>query len=104
MNCKRSRRVGLVLIGSLSLAACEQAPTQRDVYASREDCAVDWGEPGKNCEPVKDHRTGAWRYYGPHYNYGSRPATMNHGASRAIASHVSRGGFGSTAAAHGAGS
>lgn len=101
---RKSHRVGLVLMGSLSLAACGESVQQRDVYATREDCAVDWGEPGKNCEPVRDQHTGAWRYHGPMYSYGERPATRNAGASRAVASHVTRGGFGSMAAAHGSGS
>jgi uncharacterized protein YgiB involved in biofilm formation len=99
--CKKSARVGLVLIGSLSLAACDQAPTQRDIYASREDCAADWGAKPANCEPVRDARTGLWHYWGPSYMYGSRPITGNGVVSRAIGSHVSRGGFGSSAASRG---
>jgi uncharacterized protein YgiB involved in biofilm formation len=98
---KKSSRVGLVLIGSLALAGCGDSASQRDIYASREDCSADWGQKPASCEPVRDARTGLWRYYGPSYLYGSRPYTGNTGLSRVIATNVTRGGFGSSAHFHG---
>ena len=94
---KRSARVGLVLAGSLALTACEEAAMQRDIYASREECARDWGDKPANCEPVKDPRTGSWRYYSPGYEYGSRPGYVHGGPTHAIGTQVTRGGFGATA-------
>jgi uncharacterized protein YgiB involved in biofilm formation len=99
---KKSSHVGLVLIGSLALAGCDESPTQRDIYASREDCAADWGQKPTNCEPVRDARTGMWHYYSPGYAYGSRPSNFSGGTSRAVGTSVSRGGFGSSGHAHGA--
>jgi uncharacterized protein YgiB involved in biofilm formation len=101
---KKSPRVGLVLIGSLALVACEQAATQRDIYGSREDCMRDWGPKPVNCEPVRDVHSGLWRYYSPGYDYGSRPSNFGGGPSHAMSTQITRGGFGATSAMHSAGS
>lgn len=114
---RSSTSVTLVLIGASALAGCSQqgADTlRRDVYASQADCVQDWGtEPGK-CEPAGHTSSGSTysRYYGPTYTHGSYGSTSTaHNAgtttqprpgSRAVGTaHVSRGGFGSSASAHG---
>lgn len=92
------------MIGTLALTACDQAAMQRDIYASRADCAADWSGTPTNCEPVRDAHTGIWHYYGPSYLYGSRPMMGTGGKSRAIGTHVSRGGFGAIGGGRGSGS
>ncbi len=116
---KSSARVTLVLLGAAALAACGQEgeTLQRDLYASKEDCVQDWGDELK-CEkqPPTGYSFGLHSGYwlGPIYRsgqYGSDPQSQPAGAvSRARAgshsvgtSHVSRGGFGASGAAHGAG-
>lgn len=95
---KKSPRVGLVLIGSLALGACQQAPMQRDIYVSREECERDWGPKPTNCDPVRDPHTGSWHYYSP--GYWGAPPYIHSGATHAIGTHVTRGGFGFSGAAH----
>ncbi|MCC6472741.1 MAG: hypothetical protein IT514_03255 [Burkholderiales bacterium] len=107
---KRSVRVTLVLAGAVALAACDEAPRQRDLYASLEDCRKDWGAE-QNCErapagtgarPATTSTSSYW--YGP-----PRPASRDARgqpapARNAVAAHsVSRGGFGSSAAFHSSG-
>ena len=126
---KRSKKITLTLIASISLVACgdESQPTKRAVYANKQDCIGDWGNE-KDCEEVLQQ--GARSYYGPHYfyNYG-RPYYIPSGsqdpkpvsstaafsrvsegmqsstAIRSIhTSSVARGGFGAHASSHGSGS
>jgi uncharacterized protein YgiB involved in biofilm formation len=109
---KSSRQVTLVLLGAATLVACSQDDRMlhRDVYANRDDCVADWGDEVK-CEQSPVTSQGAFHgfyWYGPAYRsgqFGSNPS--DDGArpgSRAIfTSHVSRGGFGSTGAAHASG-
>lgn len=124
---KRSRTVALTLIASAVLVAggCStEEATTREMYASKDKCAEDWGE--KECEE-NESRSG---YYGPHYFYRSGttyyvprgtdepvPVKQNQGFSRVSQGTRSsnsltsvssvrtvRGGFGSSAQAHGGGS
>jgi len=114
---KSSSAVTLVLIGAASLTGCDNAPPQtRDLYRSRSDCVQDWGDASK-CEPAAFGDTtaggGMHYWYGP--SYPPRPAdpagravasnvnetiTQPRPGSHAIATHVSRGGFGSSGASH----
>ena len=97
---RRSSRVVLVLLGGMSLAACGDGQ-ERQVYASPEDCREEWGE--ERCEPAgSGHPHG--HTYGPSYHRGSPPQRLGpSGAqpSKAVGT-VSRGGFGRSAASHGA--
>ncbi len=124
---KKSRKIVLTLIASACIVASgcgsdEEKKTERQVYASRDACAKDWGSG--DCELSDSDR----RYYGPHYYFmGSRiwyypvgyntpmeprpgmgASTIRPGAvSSAAVGHVSstssaRGGFGSSAHSHGA--
>jgi hypothetical protein len=124
---KKSRKIALALIASACIAASacsSDQETKRDVYASKDACANDWGSG--ECEP---NSTGSG-YYGPHYYfYGGRPwyfprgydtpvetrpaqgaYNMNPGlhspnASSSIAStRTVRGGFGGSSFFHGGGS
>jgi hypothetical protein len=123
---KKSRRIALTLIASACIVASgcssdEEKKTERQVYASQDACAKDWGSG--DCELDSKDR----RYYGPHYYFiGSRllyypmgystpietrpgmgASSLRPGAvSAGAVSHVStsRGGFGSSAHAHGASS
>jgi uncharacterized protein YgiB involved in biofilm formation len=103
---KSSLRVTLVLAGVAALAGCDQE--RRDVYATREDCLADWGNKAEDCRPATEpaHASrGFW--YGPSYRipFGHSSShwvsgTRSIGSARAgssSSSHVSRGGFGSTA-------
>jgi hypothetical protein len=128
---RSSASVTLVLIGASTLTGCgQQAPDtlRRDMYASQADCAQDWGADPAKCEPVKTGSSSSsggrggggggssyTHYYGPAYSHGSYGSTnTTHEAgttsqarpgSRAIGTaHVSRGGFGASASAHGSGS
>ncbi len=122
---KRSHSISLVLIASASLVACgpDYQDTKREIYASRDKCEEDWGDP-KNCEE-ETTPTGR-RYYGPRYFFsrgypyyyppGGRdpaPVQKDSGFSRltegaksprslgSLSSRVVRGGFGKSAGVHG---
>ena len=106
---KSSARVTLVLVGVAALAACDRLHDERrDVYATREDCLADWGNKPQDCLPATDpaHASrGFW--YGPSYRIPFGHSSTNwHSGTRSIgssragsssSSHVSRGGFGSSA-------
>jgi uncharacterized protein YgiB involved in biofilm formation len=117
---KSSRQVTLVLLGAATLVACSQNDRvlRRDVYASRSDCVADWGDELK-CEPAQSPvtSTGGFHglyWYGPAYRSGqfgsgptdAAPGTVDAprpGSHAAFTSHVGRGGFGASGAAHGFG-
>ncbi len=108
---KSSARVTLLIVGMTALAACDQ--TRRDVYATREDCLADWGNKPQDCTPATDPAhvaRGFW--YGPSYRIpfghssgtwhsGTRSIGSSRAGSSSSSSHVSRGGFGSSAHASG---
>lgn len=94
---KSSLKITLVLIGALPLAGCYQAPLQRNLYASKEDCLADWGNQPSDCEEARDQprtRSGSYHYWGRTYGGGD----VAHQSTRAVGkSTVSRGGFGASA-------
>src|SRR5689334_13311274 len=108
---KSSSRVTLGLIGVAALGGCGGDDPRQDAYASREDCLADWGNKPEDCTPATQpaHASrGFW--YGPSYMYHSGGSGWTWGSSargtRSIGStshsyssgsHVSRGGFGSSA-------
>jgi uncharacterized protein YgiB involved in biofilm formation len=113
---KSSSRITLVLLGAAALAGCGQEgdALRRDVYATKDDCLKDWGDELK-CEqqtaPVRSSGSHGGFWLGPMYRsgqFGSSGYGRPHGSadsarpgSRAVASsHVSRGGFGASGAAH----
>jgi uncharacterized protein YgiB involved in biofilm formation len=114
---RRSSSITLVLVGASTIGACgeqDAGTMRRDVYAARSDCVQDWGSDPAKCEPVttSSGRSSYTHYYGPYYShggYGSTRSTHPSGTqsaarpgSRAISTaHVSRGGFGGSAASHG---
>lgn len=111
---KSSRHVALVLLGAATLVACSEddATLRRDVYANKEDCVADWGDEVRCEQPPVSPRGRGGYWYGPAYHFGQfgsgrDPAGTTTGArpgSHAVAtSHVSRGGFGGSGAAHGSG-
>jgi uncharacterized protein YgiB involved in biofilm formation len=115
---RSSARITLVLIGSAAMAGCSPSPTDivSDHYASREECAADWGAPAY-CDRVSvagAGGSGGQVYYrGPTYYAGSRDrlqqqireAVGQRGlapSDRAVArattpAATSRGGFGASA-------
>lgn len=116
---KSSRQVTLVLLGAATLVACgeDDRMLRRDVYASKADCVADWGDEVK-CEPSQSPVTSpgfhGLYWYGPAYRsgqFGSNPGNAppgtvdaaRPGSHAVFTSHVSRGGFGATGAAHGFG-
>lgn len=98
-----STSVALVLLGSVSLTGCDQEPDQRHVYKSLRDCTEEWGI--QKCEPATGGHPSGY-YYGPSFRgstYGGSHAGLRAPGTRAVGT-VSRGGFGSSASAHGGGS
>jgi hypothetical protein len=118
---KRSKKIALVIIASVTLTSCgsNTQQTQRDVYSTKEQCADDWGD--KDCEDAGTSGSSGGHYFmGPHYYaYGGRSyyfprgssgssepvqatslprfksgLSRASGVSRTISSSVSRGGFG----------
>ena len=102
---RKSSRVTLVLIGIAAVAGCDRAPdAQREVYKTREDCLSDWGNKPQDCQPATEpsHRaSGFW--YGPILPgyYGSSgwssARAIGTTSSSGTSSHITRGGFGSSA-------
>lgn len=116
---RSSARVTLVLLGAAALAACgqEDDTLRRDLYSSKEDCIKDWGDQYKCEEQSATGYTPGFHsnyWYGPAYRYGQYGSTSRNGAPGTVTearpgshsvgtSHVSRGGFGASGAAHGSG-
>jgi len=96
----------LVLIGSASLHGCgdDPPPQARDLYRSRADCQLDWGDDPKKCEPVSSGPHSGF-FYGPMYMPGAAGLSSStpRSGSRAMSTHVSRGGFGSSSSMHSSG-
>ena len=110
---RKSARIRLVVLGTITLGACGQsqdpAVSSRYVYGMYTDCVHDWGE--QNCRDRSSPSSGFGTFYGPYY--GSRvdlPSgqSVNAGTREQPAVHpttgeklgakslsVSRGGFGS---------
>ena len=112
---KSSSRITLVIVGAAAMTACGQnEDLRRDVYASRDDCVKDWGDEQKCEEQAKAGTSSGGRggfWYGPAYRsgqFGWVGVARPHGSidsarpgSRSVAtSHISRGGFGASGAAH----
>lgn len=87
---KSSIKISLVLLGTVSLSACDDNTTTRYEYNNREECVQDWGET--ECEDSNSSGRssgGTYYYYRPsHYK------TDNHQAKNAR--NITRGGFGSS--------
>jgi len=108
---KSSTRVTLVLLGAAALAGCgssgdSDGNLRRNLYASKEDCIADWGDP-KDCEapPAQSYggRTGYW--YGPAYRSGGGAigGSYPHSGHSIGSQSISRGGFGASGHAHSSG-
>lgn len=122
---KRSQRIALTLLASVSLTATgcsQQQPTQREVYLSKENCAQDWGSEA-NCEPSSTgtafwgpnyYYRGGYPYYFPKDRDEPVPVDRNAQFSRVApgaksplsagtlaTTHIARGGFGRGSASHG---
>ena len=77
---RKSRKVPLLLLGSLSLlVGCgqeKQTEIRQHTYASKEDCLNDWGRDERDCRPEQSGR----RYVGPRYYWhhsGGYPVAIN---------------------------
>jgi uncharacterized protein YgiB involved in biofilm formation len=108
---KSSARVTLVLLGAAALAGCgssgdSDGNLRRDLYASREDCVADWGDP-KDCEaqPARSSGGRAGYWYGPAYRGGGGIAAGSspHSGHSIGSQSISRGGFGASGHAHSSG-
>lgn len=110
---KSSTRVTLVLIGAAAtLAGCGSPDDsgealRRNLYASKEDCVADWGDP-RECEQSEAPQNGGHAgrvWFGPSYRYGggSYGATVPHSAHSIGSTTIARGGFGATGHAHSSG-
>ena len=115
----RSLNLTLVLMGTAALGGLtgcgnleSGGSTSRDVYANKDACKADWGNPG-DCEEIQPGRsaTGTSGFYGPRYSSRSgssgysttsRPGSRSTGTLSS--SSVSRSGFGASASRHGGGS
>ncbi len=125
---KRSKKIALTLMASVSIAAfscSEEQQAQREIYATKEQCVRDWSA-GDECE----RDVSSNRYFGPRYFfYGGYPHYYRSGGTELVpvskdanfsnvkpgmrsphsigsfaVTHVSRGGFGKSSAFHGGGS
>src|SRR5260221_5227468 len=97
---KSSLRVSVVLVGTAALTACDGGPryTNRDIYASAEECQKDLDRP-TSCEPGHGSVSGGPSrvWYGPSYHSYSNKAR----SPRAVATtSVSRAGFSSASSFH----
>jgi hypothetical protein len=110
---KSSAQVTLVLLGVAALAGCGSpsdppAAQRRDIYASREDCIADWGDP-KDCEERAPQASGVRSrgyWYGPAYGSGwggGYGGTGPHAGHSIGSESVTRGGFGASGQAHASG-
>ena len=121
---RASARITLVLIGSAAVVGCARTPadTVVDHYASREECAADWGAPAY-CDRVSvagAGGSGGQDYYrGPTYYAGTRDRLQQQiregvgqrglvPSDRAVArattpAATSRGGFGTSARSYSSG-
>lgn len=107
---RSSSSIRLVLAGSLVIAGCgEDEATQRNVYASYEDCKADWGGEARKCVPTENRggstgtaSSGTHYWYGPEYRVPDRKAGQPTG--RGLSAQVTRGGFGAMSGFHGGGS
>jgi uncharacterized protein YgiB involved in biofilm formation len=109
MKSRRSTAtVTLVLIGSAAVYGCGSDDATRDIYRTRADCQRDWGDDPNKCEAVSSGPHSGY-YYGPFYGYGrsssgaGTTAAPRAGSNAIASTHVTRGGFGSSAAAHSSG-
>lgn len=96
---RSSSSIRLVLAGSLVIAGCgEDEATQRNVYASYEDCKADWGGEARKCVPTENRggstgtaSSGTHYWYGPEYRVPDRKAGQPTG--RGLSAQVTRGGL-----------
>ncbi len=104
---KKTARITLVLVGSISATACDSGPAQmRNQYRSFADCAADYSEATCRQENPGAYSPG-YLYRGPSYYHSSTgfrdandPGPGR--ANKAVGTEtVKRGGFGSSAARHG---
>jgi hypothetical protein len=88
---KKSGKIALTLIASACIvaSACSsEEKTQRNIYATKDACASDWGSD--QCEQ-DESRT---RYYGPHYYYyGGRPWYFPRGYQTPVETRPSQGAY-----------
>lgn len=89
---KRSKVIPLVLLGTLTLAACgdEEQDTkqlQQQQYKSMADCQKDWGTDQRNCQQQANSH-GGFLYMGPRYyydhTYGYPVAVNGDGTTRIV--------------------
>jgi len=108
------------MVGTAALASCghDDETLRRDLYASKADCVQDWGDeqkceakPAESSGGTSASHGGGFYWFGPSYRpgqFGSSsinrpPGTLDAarpGSHAVGTSHVSRGGFGSSGAAH----
>ena len=100
---KKTARITLVLVGSISATACDSGPAQvRNQYRSLSDCVADYSEATCRQENPGAPSPG-YLYRGPGYYHGSTGFrdTSDPGPGRANKATgtetINRGGFGSSA-------
>lgn len=109
---KSTSAITLTLLGAAALHGCgDDGARAHDIYASRADCVREWNDE-QRCEPTHGGSGGGGAggrgyYRGPDYTPGGNPPDGLQSAvrpgSKAIASSVSRGGFGSLGSFHSSG-
>ena len=105
MRRRAAASLTLVVIGSAALHGCgDDKVAARDLYRTRGDCQRDWGDDPSKCEALTTGPHSGF-FYGPTYHTsGPHTSSAARSGSHAMSTHVSRGGFGSSASAHGASS
>lgn len=103
---KSSTHVTLVLLGAAALASCNAPEPARRVYATKEACVADWGDPQECEEQVATQGDGTRRSYyarsgGWSGGWGSASSSGARGGAHP--GGTVRGGFGASGHAHGGG-
>ncbi|SIQ91876.1 hypothetical protein [Aquipseudomonas alcaligenes] len=90
-----------VISGGVLLAALHHGTVYRDQYRTRAECEADWGRYSGYCQEESAGGSG-YRYYGPSYESGARPRTLE---PRKVAARetIKRSGFGFSGARFSAG-
>ena len=100
-----STQVTLVLLGAAALASCNAPEPARRVYATKEACIADWGDPRECEEQFATQTDGARRSYFARSGGWSGSWGGSSGGTRGGAhpGGTVRGGFGASGHAHSGG-
>ena len=101
---KSSAQVTLVLLGAAAVASCNAPEPAHRMYATKEACVADWGDPQECEEQVATQTDGTRRsYYVRSGGWGGGWWGRSSGGGGVHPGGTVRGGFGASGHAHGGG-